>query len=180
MLNWFRTRKTVDRIQRTAERPLQVLDSRFPDALRSVWQSPYCCTLTYFWTAVVTEDVCRNRLSDEDKREALRDVFARIVEDARGSVNGAMKRVLPEGNEIRRRALSDLKRAVDLYRGDVHDRFMIYADYREAVYEDGRPAVPGNRWGLAREAAHEILLAHYLAGNLLTEEGRTEPRVVAR
>lgn len=180
MLNWFRTRKTVDAIHRAAARPLYVLDSRLPDTLRTVWQSSYCCTLMYFWTAVVTEDVCRNRLSDEEKREALRDAFSRIVEETRGSVNGAMKRVLPEGHQQRRRALSDLKRAVDLYRGDVDDRYMIYADYREAVYQDGRQAVPGNSWGLNREAAHEILLASYLASNVLAEDGRTEPRVVAR
>lgn len=170
MLKWFRLRKPLEKTQRVAARPLQVFDARHQGLIRAVWLSPYCCTLLYFWTAVMAEDVCRNALNDDDKREVLREAFARMVEEMRGSPAAAMNRVLPDGHQLRRRALSDLKRCVDLFRGDVDDRYMIYADYREAVYEDGRPAVPGNRWGLRKEAAHEILLANYLAANILEEE----------
>lgn len=180
MLKWFRLRKPVERIQNIAARPVQIFESRNPALVHDMWLSPYCCTLVYFWTAVVTEDVCRNKYSDEDKREVLRDSFARIVEEMRGSVNAAMNRVLPDGHQMRRRALSDLKRAVDLYRGDYDDRYMIYADYRQAVDEDGRPAPFGNRWGLGKEAAYEILLASYLAGSLQPDEERPRARVASR
>lgn len=172
MLKWFRLRKTVERIERIAGRPLQVLGSRQPALLYPLWHSPYCCTLVYFWTAVITEDVCRKAHSDAEKREALRDAFARVCASMGGNPATAVNRVLPDGHQMRRRALSDLKKAVDLYRGDVDDRCMIYADYREAVYGDERSAVPGNRWGLRKEAAHDILLASYLAGSLQTEEER--------
>ena len=175
MLKWFRMRKPVETIERVAARPLQILDSREPALMRPVWRSPYCCTLIYFWTAVVTEDVCRKSHSDADKREALRDAFGRVVTATRGNAATALNRVLPDGHQMRRRALSDLKRVVDLYRGSVDDRYMIYADYREAVYGDGRSAVPGNRWGLRKETAHDILLASYLAGNVQTEEERALP-----
>lgn len=180
MLKWFKLRKPVERIQNIAARPLQILESRHPALVKELWLSPYCCTMVYFWTAVVTEDVCRNNYSDEDKREALREGFARVVEEMRGSVTAAMNRVLPDGHQLRRRALADLKRAVDLYRGDFDDRYMIYADYREAVEEDGRPALFGNRWGLGKEAAYEILLANYLAGSLQAEEERPRTRVATR
>lgn len=172
MLKWFRMRKPLEKIHRVAARPLQVFESRHHALLRQLWASPYCCTMLYFWAAVMTEDVCRGAYTDEDKREVLREVFARMVEDTRGSVTHATNRVLPDGHQMRRRALADLKRVVDLYRGDVDDRCMIYADYREAVYEDGRPALPGNRWGLRKEAAHEILLASYLAANLQSDDER--------
>ncbi|WP_421693527.1 hypothetical protein [Aestuariivirga sp.] len=172
MLTWFRLRKPIERIHRICVRPLHILESRQPALMRTLWKSPYCCTLLYFWTAVVAEDICRNTFTDEEKRQALRDAFARIVEDSHGAVNGALNRVLPDGNPVRRRALSDLKRVVDLYRGDVDDRCMIYPGYREAVYEDGRPAFPGNRWGLRKEVAHEILLFTCLARNLQPEDER--------
>lgn len=180
MLKWFKLRKPVERTEAIAARPLQIFESRHPAVLKDLWLSPYCCTLVYFWTAVVTEDVCRNRFSDAEKREVLREGFARIVEELRGSAASAMNRVLPDGHQLRQRALSDLKRAVDLYRGDYDDRYMIYADYREAVNEDGRPALFGNRWGLGKEAAHEILLANYLAGNLTADEDQAAPRLASR
>lgn len=180
MLKWFRLKKPMERIQQVAERPLQIMDSRNPALTGQLWRSPYCCTLAYFWTAVVTERVCGPAMSDDDKREVLREAFARIVEEFGGSVDTVMNRVLPDGNPTRRRALSDLKRAVDLYRGDFDDRYMIYADYREAVNEDGRPALFGNRWGLDREAAHEILIASSLAGNLQSEEERPRARTAVR
>ncbi len=172
MLKWFRLRKPVDTIERVAARPLQILASRQPALLGPVWRSPYCCTLVYFWTAVITEDVCRKSRSDADKREALRDAFGRVTAAMRGNPATALNRVLPDGYQVRRRALSDLKRVVDLYRGSVDDRYMIYSDYREAVYGDGRSAVPGNRWGLRKEAAHDILLASYLAASVQSEEER--------
>ena len=180
MLKWFRLRKPLEKVQRVAARPLQILDAHQPAMVRSVWLSPYCCTVLYFWTAVMTEDICREAFTDEDKREVLREAFARMAEETGGSVTGASNRVLPDGHQIRRRALSDLKRAVDLYRGDVDDRYMIYADYREAVYADGRPAPPGNRWGIRKEAAHEILLASYLAGNVQADDGRLPKSAAAR
>lgn len=180
MLKWFKLRKPVERIETIAARPLQIFESRQPGLLKDLWLSPYCCTLVYFWTAVVTEDVCRNKFSDAEKREVLRESFARIVEEMRGSVTSAMNRVLPDGHQLRRRALSDLKRAVDLYRGDYDDRYMIYADYREAVNEDGRPALFGNRWGLGKEAAYEILLANYLTGSLLADEDQPAAQLALR
>ena len=139
MLKWFRLRKPVDTIERVAARPLQILASRQPALLGPVWRSPYCCTLVYFWTAVITEDVCRKSRSDADKREALRDAFGRVTAAMRGNPATAL---------------------------------MIYSDYREAVYGDGRSAVPGNRWGLRKEAAHDILLASYLAASVQSEEER--------
>lgn len=172
MLTWLRLRKPIERIHRICVRPLHILEARQPALVGPVWRSPYCCTLLYFWTAVIAEDVCRNTYSDEDKRQALRDAFARLVEDTQGSVNGALNRVLPDGHQMRRRALADLKRAVDLYRGDVDDRCMIYQGYREAVYQDGRPAFPGNRGGLRKEVAHEILLFSCLVRNVQTDDER--------
>lgn len=180
MLKWFKLRKPVERIQAIAGRPLQIFESRHPALQKQLWSSPYCCTLVYFWTAVVTEDVCGDSFSDADKREVLRESFARIVEEMQGAVNAVMNRVLPDSHQTRRRALSDLKRAVDLYRGDFDDRYMIYPDYREAVYEDGRPALFGNRWGLGKESSYEILLASYIAGNLQGAEERPVARVASR
>jgi hypothetical protein len=87
-----------------------------------------------------------------------------------------MRHVLPDGQPRRRRALADLKRVVDLYRGDVDDRFMIYADYRDAVDGGGRPARSGNRWGLRTEAAHEILLLSYVIGTLQGTREFDRPR----
>lgn len=172
MLMWFRLRKPIDRIHRICVRPLHVLEIRQPMLFNAVWKSPYCCTLLYFWTAVIAEDICRDKYTDEEKRHALREAFARMVEESRSSVNGVLKRVLPDGHQMHRRALQDLKRAVDLYRGDVDDRAMIYPGYREAVYEDGRPCFPGNKWGIRKEAAHEILLYICLASNAQAEESR--------
>lgn len=180
MLKWFRLRKPMERIQQVAERPLQIFEARNPKLSAQLWRSPYCCTLAYFWTAVVTEDVCRNSLSDADKREVLREAFSRVVEEMNGAIDAVMNRVLPDGNPIRRRALSDLKRAVDLYRGEFDDRYMIYADYREAVSENGRAAPFGNRWGLGKESAFEILIACYLAANLQGEEERPRARAASR
>ena len=56
---------------------------------------------------------------------------------------------------------------VDLYNGHIDDRHMIYPEYREAVYQDRRPAPPENRWGLEKEFAYEILLSSYLTANAL-------------
>jgi hypothetical protein len=173
VLNWLRSRKQADEVHRIALRPFLLLQSRGEHMLPVLWQTPYCCTVSYYWTAVVVEDLCDER-ANEGKLRALRETFARLVEDTRGVPHDAMKRVLPEGHPIRRRALSDLKRVVDLYNGKIDDRYMIYAEYREAVYEDGRPAPDGDRWGLGQEYAYEILLSSYLAANTLTNEEEEE------
>ena len=169
-MRWLRLRKHVEEIHRIAGRPLRFLELRQPSAWPALWDTAYCCTSVYFWTAVITEDVCREPCDDADKLYALREAFARIVEETQGVVTEAMGLVQPEGNPIRRRALSDLKRVVDLYRGLVDDRFMIYPEYREAVSEDGRAAPAGNKWRLKREASYEILLTNYLAANVLVAE----------
>lgn len=167
MLNWFsRLRKPVDRVHGVAARPFHILHSRHARLAPRLWQSPYCCTMAYFWVAVVTEELCRGRYSERDKHKVLHRAFARIVKEMRGSPSLARQQVLPDGHPLRLRALGDLTRAVGLFRQGKNPRLMIYADYRAAVDAHGRPAVPGNRWGLRTEAAHEILLAGYLAGNV--------------
>lgn len=165
MLSWLRIRKQIDDVHRVAVRPLAVLESRKPDLFPQLWRSPYCCTITYFWTAVIAEDLCDGDADNGDKLRTLREAFTRLVEDTGGIAYDVMKRVLPEGHPLRRRALIDLKRVVDLYNGRVDDRHMIYPDYREAVLEDRRPAVSGNRHGAEKEFAYEILLSSYLAAN---------------
>ena len=172
MLTWLRLRKPIEKIHRISVRPLRILEARQPSLLGPSWFAPYCCTLVYFWTAVIAEDVCRDAYSDEDKRHALREAFGRLVEESHGSVDGVLNRVLPDGHPLRRRALSDLKRVVDLYRGDVDDRAMIYPGYRDAVNQDGRAAFPGNKWGLKKEAAHEILMFTCLASNVQADDER--------
>jgi hypothetical protein len=151
-------------------RPFLLLQARHPQAVNSIWLSPYCCTIAYFWTAVVAEDMCGKDTGNESKFRTLRESFTRLVEETNGTAHDAFKRVLSDGHPIRRRTLVDLKRVVDLYNGHIDDRHMIYAEYREAVYEDGRPAPEGNRWGLDREFAYEILLSSYLAANALVRE----------
>lgn len=170
MLSWFRIRKQVDDVHRVAVRPFMVLQSRHPHVLPGLWHSPYCCTIAYFWTAVMAEDLSARDSNNDEKFRTLREAFTRLVEETEGAAPDAMKRVLPDGHPIRRRTLVDLKRVVDLYNGHIDDRYMIYPEYREAVYEDGRPALPGNRQGLEKEFAYEILLASYLATNALLPE----------
>ena len=58
VLNWLRTRKQVDDVHRRAMRPFLLLQAREPQAFPRLWQSPYCCTVAYFWTAVAAEDLC--------------------------------------------------------------------------------------------------------------------------
>lgn len=176
MLQWLRLRRRVQRIRRIAGRPLQILDSRRPSLMGPMWQSPYCCTLLFFWIDVVTEHVCQDSFSQSDKRKVMRKVLARITDELGASEAAFMRHVLPDGQPRRRRALADLKRVVDLYRGDVDDRFMIYADYRDAVDGGGRPARSGNRWGLRTEAAHEILLLSYVIGTLQGTREFDRPR----
>ena len=175
VLNWLRTRKQVDEVQRLAARPVMLLKARQPFALPGLWQSPYCCTIVYFWTAVVAEDMCGNDADNDTKLRTLREAFARIVEEAGGIPHGAMRRVLPDGHPIRRRSLIDLKRVVDLYNGYVEDRHMIYPEYREAVYQDGRPALEHDKSGLEKEFAYEILLSSYLAQNAMSFEDEGVP-----
>jgi hypothetical protein len=170
VLNWFRIRKQADEVHRVAVRPFMLLQLRQPQVFPRLWQTPYCCTITYFWTAVVAEDLCDRSSGNDTKFRTLRDAFTRLVEETHGTAHDAMKRVLSDGHPIRRRTLIDLKRVVDLYNGQIDDRHMIYPEYREAVYEDGRPAPAGNRWGLEREFAYEILLSSYLAANALVHE----------
>lgn len=167
MLGLFsRLRKTVEKVHGIAARPLRILQSRQPSLAPRLWQSRYCSTMVYFWVAVITEEVCRDSFSETDKHKVLQRAFARVVKEMRGNSAAAKKQVLPDGHAVRLRALADLKRAVELRRDGVDTRLLIYADYREAVAGDGRPAVFGNPWGLRNEAAHEILLAGYLAGNV--------------
>jgi hypothetical protein len=179
MLQWLRLRKPVQHIRRIAVRPVQILAVRRPSLMAPMWNSPYCCTLLFFWIAVVTEHVCQDRLSQSDKRKAMRKVIARIADEMGGTEAGFMKRVLPDGHPRRRRALADLKRVVELYRGKVDDRFMIYADYREAVNGGGRPARSGNRWGLRTEASHEILLVRYVIDTLRGRQENERPRAAS-
>jgi hypothetical protein len=150
VLSWLRIRKQIDDVHRVAVRPLAVLESRKPDLFPQLWRSPYCCTITYFWTAVIAEDLCDGDADNGDKLRTLREAFTRLVEDTGGIAYDVM---------------IDLKRVVDLYNGRVDDRHMIYPDYREAVLEDRRPAVSGNRHGAEKEFAYEILLSSYLAAN---------------
>jgi hypothetical protein len=170
VLNWLRIRKQVDDVHRVAVRPFMLLQSRQPQAFPRLWQSPYCCTIAYFWTAVIAEDLCAKDSGNDIKFRTLREAFTRLVEETGGVAHDAMKRVLADGHPIRRRTLIDLKRVVDLYNGHIDDRHMIYPEYREAVYQDGRPALPGNRQGLEKEFAYEILLSSYLAANALLHE----------
>ena len=175
MLQWLRLRRSVQRIRRIAGRPVQILDSRRPSLMGPMWRSPYCCTLLFFWIAVVTEHVCQDNLSRSDKRKVMRKVLARIADELGGTHASVMNCVLPDGHPRRRRALADLKRVVDLYRGEIDDSFMIYADYRDAVNGGGRPARSGNRWGLRAEAAHEILLVSYIIGTLQSSQEFDRP-----
>jgi hypothetical protein len=170
VLSWFRNRRQVDEVHRLASRPFQLLESYQSQAFPGLWQSPYCCTVAYFWTAVVAENLSPKGQDNDTKFRTLREAFARLVEDTQGEPHDAMRSVLPEGHPIRRRAMIDLKRVVDLYNGHIEDRHMIYPEYREAVYEDGRPAPAGNKWGLDRELAYEILLSRYLAANALIQK----------
>jgi hypothetical protein len=165
MLKWFRFRRQVEEVHGAAMRPINGLQARQPTLFPGLWQVPYCCTLSYFWTAVIAEDVCQGAVASDEKYRTLREAFTRMIEASGGRPYDAMKRVLPDGHPVRRRALIDLKRVVDLYHGKVDDRHMIYPEYREAVQGDGRPAPEGNRFGLRREFSHEILLSAYLAGN---------------
>lgn len=167
MLTWLQIRKQVDDIHRIAVRPLALLQSRRPELFPALWRSPYCCTIIYFWSAVIAEDLCGMNTESEAKLRALREAFTRLVEDTRGTSHDAMKRVLPDGHAVRRRALIDLQKVVNLYNGKVEDRYMIYPEYREAVFEDGRPAKSGNSLGAEKEFAYEILLSSYLAANNL-------------
>lgn len=176
MLSWLRTRRQVDDVHRIAVRPFLLLESRHPQALPAIWQSPYCCTIAYFWTAVVAEDMCGRDAASDSKFRTLREAFTRLVEETDGTAHDAFRRVLSDGHPIRRRTLIDLKRVVDLYNGHIDDRHMIYPEYREAVYQDGRPAPEGNRWGLDKEFAYEILLSGYLAANVLV---RDEEKILA-
>jgi hypothetical protein len=169
MLNWLRTRKQGEDVHRRAVRPFFLLQAHKAQAFPGLWRSPYCCTIAYFWTAVIAEEVCARDQDDGAKLRTLREAFARLVEDTGGAAHDAMRRVLPDGHPIRRRTLVDLKRVVDLYNGHIEDRHMIYPEYREAVYEDGRPAPPANKWGLDRELAYEILFSSYLAANAQIE-----------
>jgi len=116
MLQWRRLRRPVQRIRRIAARPLQILDSRRPSLMGPMWQSPYCCTLLFFWIAVVTEHVCQHSFSQCDKRKVMRMVLSRITDELGASEAAFMKRILPDGQPRRRRALADLKRVVDLNR----------------------------------------------------------------
>jgi hypothetical protein len=170
VLSWLRTRRQADEVHRIAVRPFLLLQDRQPQAFPGLWQAPYCCTISYFWTAVVAEDLCARDAGNEAKFRTLREAFSRLVEDMNGTPHDALKRVLSDGHPIRRRALIDLKRVVDLYNGHIDDRHMIYPEYREAVYQDGRPAPENNRWGLDKEFAYEILLTSYLASNALVRE----------
>ena len=174
MLKLFsRLRKPVETVRGVAARPLWVLESRRPQLADTIWATPYCCTMVYFWTALVTEQLC-DTLSASRKRKVLQRVFAGIVTDMGGDPVAARGRVLPEGHPGRRRALVDLKRVVTLYSGTVNEKLMIYEDYRKALADDGREALPGNRWDLHFEAAHEILLARLLADEVTG--GQNPPR----
>lgn len=161
-----RLSKPAERVHAVAGRPLWILQSRRPALTARLWDSPYCCTMVYFWFAVVTEEQCRNSHSEADKQKILQKALARTVAELDGAPAKVMQQVLPEGHPRRLRALTDLKRAVDLMRKGEDSRLMIYDEYRTAIEADGRPALSGNRWGLGSEAAHEILIARYLAANV--------------
>ena len=164
MLRLFsRLRKPVDKVRGIAARPLWVLESRRPQLAEVIWNAPYCCTMVYFWTALVTEQACGDGVSAARKRKVLQRAFAMSVKELGGDPAAAREHVLPEGHPGRRRALVDLNRVVTLYSGTVNEKLMIHEDYRKALEDDGRAALPGNRWGLKYEAAHEILLARLLA-----------------
>lgn len=175
MLNWLRNRKHVDEVHRLSVRPFMLLKARQPRVMPGLWQSNYCCTISYFWTAVVAEDTCGEDTGNDTKLRTLREAFARLVEETQGTPHDVMRRVLPDGHPIRRRSLVDLKRVVDLYNGVVEDRHMIYPEYREAVYQDGRPAIDPDRAGLEKEFAYEILLSSYLGQNAMNFENEQVP-----
>lgn len=126
---------------------------------------------------MITEEICGNdpEIGPESKLRILREAFTQLVENSGGSGPGVMKRVLPDGHPLRRRVLVDLKRAVDLMHGRYDDRYMIYPEYREAVYQDGRSAPKGNKYGLTTETAHEILLSRCLAANTEAQESEKVP-----
>lgn len=171
MLTWLRLRKQTKAAHRLAARPFLLLQLQAPHAMAPLWLSPYCCTISYFWTAVIVETAGGDAVSDRDRLQLLRDTFSQLVAENRGTPHRAMKRVLPDGHPLRRRALVDLKRVVDLYHGQVEDRHMIYPEYRDAVRADGQPLRPGAP-GLTRAFAHELLLASYLAeGSSAPPEG---------
>lgn len=161
MLTWLRLRKQAKAVHRVAARPFLLLRLQMPQAMAPLWLSPYCCTISYFWTAVIVETVGGKGIPDEDRLRQLRETFSQIVAENRGTPQRAMKRVLPDGHPLRRRALVDLKRVVDLYHGQIEDRHMIYPEYRDAVRGDGQPLSPGAP-GMRRAYAHELLLASYL------------------
>lgn len=161
-----RLSKPAKKVHAIAGRPLWILQSRRPALTALLWESPYCCTMVYFWFAVVTEDLCRTGYSEAQKQKVLRTAMARAVKELGGAPAAVRRQVLPEGHPRRLRALKDLKRAVDLKRKGVDDGLMVHDEYRTAIEADGRPALAGNRWGLTREAAHEILIARYLAANV--------------
>jgi len=161
MLTWLRLRKQAKAVHRLAARPLLLLQLQTPQAMAPLWLSPYCCTISYFWTAVIVETAGEKHLSDEERLDLLRETFLQLVEETRRTPQRAMKRVLPDGHPLRRRALVDLKRVVDLYHGQIEDRHMIYPEYRDAVREDRQPLRPAAP-GMTRAYAHELLLASYL------------------
>jgi len=176
MLTWLRLRRPQARITRIAGRSVKLFDLRFPRLSPLLWRSPYCCTLVYFWTAVVTEDICAGRYTEPDKRRLLQRAFAATVAATGGDPPAALARVLPDGHGRRRRALADLRRVVELYRGEVDEGAMLHADYRAAVEGDGRPAPARNRWGLRRQTAHDLLLASDLATELRKLAAERQPR----
>lgn len=172
MLNWLKLRKLPEEVHGHAVRPFHVLQAHWPEVFPALWQSYYCCTSAYFWTAVITEELCgaEPEIDADAKLRILREAFTQIVENSGGSSLAAMKRVLPDGHPLRRRVLVDLKRVVDLMHGRYDDRHMIYPEYREAIYQDGRPSPKGNKYGLTTETACEILLSRYLAANTEARE----------
>lgn len=178
MLRMFsRLRKPVEKVRAIASRPLWVLASRRPQLADVIWTSPYCCTMVFFWTALITEQTCGGSLSASERRKVLQRSLARMVKEMGGDPVAARALVLPDGHPGRRRALVDLKRVVTLYSGTVNEKLMIYEDYRKALEDDGRPALPGNRWGLRYETSHEILLARLLADDVLgAKAGGAPPR----
>lgn len=169
MLTWLRIRWQADNVLTAAIRPVNLLRAQQPELFPALWQTPYCCTLSYFWTAVIAEGICKGA-ADDEKFRALREAFERMVKASGGTSYEAMKRVLPDGHPARRRALTDLKRVVSLYHGRIDDRQMIYPEYRHAVEEDGRRVPKGGRQRSRHGSAHEMLLVHYLAGNVIGGE----------